>query len=168
MGDNENMKINGDAADVRVKRTYKKRVPYKNRAPYKKKPEKESPSENPYYLPPLPSHLFDSYYDLDVSEEFLTTVLRYVDDVCNLISNGDPNLARSTEVSENMSKAVTCYRDELLILESKNPDIQESIEPFSKSELKEDSLSEEKKYLVDPLAADVKNVADYSYIQKPR
>ena len=137
--DHENMKINEDAGDVRVKR------PYKSRAPCKKRSEKESQAENPYYLPPLPNHLFDGYYDLDVSEEFLTTVLRYVDDVCNLINNGDPNLARSMEVSENLSKAVTCYRDELLILESKNPNC--------KRELKEDfpieeDISNEKRNIV--------------------
>lgn len=115
----EDIKNNGDAEPPRKKR------------PYKKKAKK---LEDPYYLPPLPSHLFDSYYDLDVSQEFLTTILRYVDDLCNLINNGDPNLARSMEVSENLSKAVTCYRNELLILESKNPDSKESFdtsfEPF--------------------------------------
>ena len=37
---------------------------------------------------PLPfSHLLDdtAYQDFDVSEEFLTTILKYVDDLCNII-----------------------------------------------------------------------------------
>ena len=56
--------------------------------------------------------------DLDLSEEFLSTVLQYVDDLCNIITNGDPNLERTTEVNQNLNEAVNCYRNKLCILES--------------------------------------------------
>ena len=56
--------------------------------------------------------------DQDLSEEFLSTIIQYVDDLCNIITNGDPNLERTTEVNQNLNEAVNCYRNKLCILES--------------------------------------------------
>merc|ERR1719266_173813 len=56
----------------------------------------------------------NDHIDLDLSEEFLSTVLNYVDDLCNIINIGDPNLERSMEVSQNLNKAVTIYREKLM------------------------------------------------------
>ena len=57
--------------------------------------------------------LVDSYQDLELSEDFLTTILKYVDDLCDIISNGDPNVERKVEVIQNLNNDVTCYRNEL-------------------------------------------------------
>ena len=58
--------------------------------------------------------------DPGVSEEFLATILRYVDDLCKIIHTGDPNLERTTEINQNLNKAVICYKNKLRILESKD------------------------------------------------
>ena len=60
-----------------------------------------------------PPELGDDYQDLELSEEFLTTILKYVDDLCDIISNGDPNLVRTLEVNQNLNMAVNCYKNEL-------------------------------------------------------
>ena len=49
-------------------------------------------------------------YNLDLSEEFLSQVLKYVDDLCNFINNGDSNLERTMEINQNISTAVGFYR----------------------------------------------------------
>ena len=76
----------------------------------KKQKKKSKKVLQPFDLLEPPSHLLDSYYDLDLSEEFLSQVLKYVDDLCNFINNGDQNLERSMEVNENLNYAVSCYR----------------------------------------------------------
>ena len=85
--------------------------------PLKKKVKKQKKKSKkvlqPFDLLEPPSHLLDSYYDLDLSEEFLSQVLKYVDDLCNFINNGDQNLERSMEVNENLNYAVSCYRAKL-------------------------------------------------------
>ena len=58
--------------------------------------------------------------DQDLSEEFLSTIIQYVDDLCNIIRNGDSNLERTTEVNINLKKAVSSYRNKLNIFESKD------------------------------------------------
>ena len=56
--------------------------------------------------------------DQDLSEEFLSTIIQYVDDLCNIIKNGDPNLERTSEVNKNLNKAVGYYRNKLSIFVS--------------------------------------------------
>ena len=52
----------------------------------------------------------EQYQDLDLSEDFLSQVLKYVDDLCNFINNGDSNLERTMEINQNISTAVGFYR----------------------------------------------------------
>ena len=75
----------------------------------KKRPKKVSQFD----LPGLPPRLVDVYDDIELSEEFLTTILKYINDLCDIISNGDPNLERKVEVIQNLNNDVTCYRNEL-------------------------------------------------------
>ena len=58
-------------------------------------------------------------FDLDVSEDFINKILKHVDDLCDIIRNGDPSLERTTEVNENLNSAVSCYRS-MLILTKQN------------------------------------------------
>ena len=58
--------------------------------------------------------------DQELSEEFLSTIIQYVDDLCNIIRNGDSNLKRTIEVNKNLNKAVSCYRNELNTLDLKD------------------------------------------------
>jgi hypothetical protein len=59
------------------------------------------------------SNLLEAYSDLDLSEDFLTSILKYVDDLCSIINDGDPNLERKVEVIQNLNNDVTCYRTQL-------------------------------------------------------
>ena len=61
----------------------------------------------------------EQYHDLDLSEEFLSQVLKYVDDLCNFINNGDSNLERTMEINQNISTAVGLYRNKLHAIDSK-------------------------------------------------
>ena len=70
------------------------------------------------------SKVLDNYdvfqnYDLDLSEEFLSGILKLVDELCDAIRNGDPDLERTLEVNENLKNSVSCYRDKLLFIDSK-------------------------------------------------
>ena len=47
--------------------------------------------------------------DLELSEEFITLILKQVDDLCENIKNGDPNINRTSEVNQNLNNAVHCY-----------------------------------------------------------
>ena len=65
-------------------------------------------------------------FDLDVSEDFINTILKHVDDLCDIIRNGDPSLERTTEVNENLNSAVSCYRSRLLLIDSKHEEMQDN------------------------------------------
>ena len=47
--------------------------------------------------------------DLELSEEFITLILKQLDDLCENIKNGDPNINRTSEVNQNLNNAVHCY-----------------------------------------------------------
>ena len=70
------------------------------------------------------SKVLDNYdvfqnYDLDLSEEFLSGILKLVDELCDAIRNGDPDFERTLEVNENLNNSVSCYRHKLLFIDSK-------------------------------------------------
>ena len=87
-----------------------------------KKPRKKVKAE--FELPPLPAHL-EGYYNHDLSEEFLTAILKYIDDLCLIISNGDPNVERVMTVNQNLNSAVNCYREKLMEKENEELNNQE-------------------------------------------
>ena len=53
---------------------------------------------------------FCDNYDLELTEEFISLILKQVDDLCENIQNGDPNMDRTLEVNQNLNNAVHCYR----------------------------------------------------------
>jgi hypothetical protein len=55
---------------------------------------------------------FDSS-NLELSEDFVIFILRQVDELCENIRNGDPDLERTLEVNQNLNNAVNCYRNKL-------------------------------------------------------
>ena len=59
------------------------------------------------------------YSDLDLSEEFLSAILKQVDELCDAIKNGDPNLEQTTIVNQNLNSAVSVYRDKLFLFDTK-------------------------------------------------
>ena len=65
-------------------------------------------------------------YGLDLSEEFLSGILKLVNELCDVVRNGDPDLKRTSEVNENLNNAVSCYRSRLLSIDSKHIEIQDN------------------------------------------
>ena len=49
-------------------------------------------------------------YNLELSEEFISLILQQVDDLCENIKHGDPDIQRTLEVNKNLNDAVSCYR----------------------------------------------------------
>ena len=58
-------------------------------------------------------------YNLDLSEEFLSGILKLVDELCDVVRNGDPDLKRTSEVNINLNNAVSCYRNKIFLIDSK-------------------------------------------------
>ena len=63
--------------------------------------------------------------NLDITEEFIISILKQVDELCDNIKNGDPDLERTLEVNQNLNEAVSCYRVKLLYKRIKS-DAQDS------------------------------------------
>merc|ERR1719266_1300377 len=55
-------------------------------------------------------HLIKNDNDQDLSEDFLSKILKQVDEMCDTINNEDPNLQRTLEINQNLNNAVNCYR----------------------------------------------------------
>ena len=51
--------------------------------------------------------------NLDLSEQFIYFILEKVDELCENISNGDPDIQRSIKVNWDLNNAVNCYRSAL-------------------------------------------------------
>ena len=49
-------------------------------------------------------------YNLELSEEFISLILQQVDDLCENIKHGDPDIQRTLEVNKSLNDAVSCYR----------------------------------------------------------
>ena len=53
------------------------------------------------------------YTDVELSEAFLSEVLRLVDELCDVINKGDSNFERTVKVIQNLKDDVSCYRNKL-------------------------------------------------------
>ena len=51
--------------------------------------------------------------NLELSEEFISLILQQVNDLCENIKNGDPDIQRTLKVNKNLNDAVSCYRSRL-------------------------------------------------------
>ena len=69
--------------------------------------------------------------NLDLTEEFIILILQQVDELCENITNGDPDDQRTLEVNQNLNNAVSCYRTKL----------DEKSDPFGKTKVKEQKHS---------------------------
>ena len=81
--------------------------------------------------------------NLDLSEEFIIFILKQVDELCENIKNGDPDIERTLEVNQNLSSAVSCYRNKLslekqiIIKSEKQEYYNDNIEPFDDFDTKQ-------------------------------
>ena len=64
--------------------------------------------------------------DIHLSEEFLSDILKQVDELCDSIRNGDPNLERTITVNQNLNDAV----NKLFLFDSKLDETKNSIDDY--------------------------------------
>ena len=81
----------------------------------------------------------DDDSNIELSEEFISLILQQVNDLCENIKNGDPNIQRTIGVNKNLNDAVSCYRSRLKPTKqskpkSKHPDDIDYDEIFSESD----------------------------------
>jgi hypothetical protein len=109
---------------------------------------------------------FCENYDLELTEEFITLILKQVDDLCENIQNGDPNMDRTLEVNQNLNNAVHCYRthyaknrnknsvDNYYVIKAEGQEYYDHTEVYLDSDYKEiqyDNKNEEKSRLTQKL-----------------
>ena len=63
--------------------------------------------------------------DIELSEEFLSSIIKQVEDLCDSIQKGDPITERAILVNQQLIDAVGSYRDQLILIDSKNVEMQE-------------------------------------------
>ena len=71
-------------------------------------------------------HYEFEYADIDISEEFLSRILKQVDELCDAIQNGDPSLEWTTIVNQNLNDAVSCYRNKIILFDPKFDETRDS------------------------------------------
>ena len=54
-----------------------------------------------------------NHSDLELSEEFIIFILEQIDNLCENIKNGDPDIERTLEVNQDLNNAVSCYKNKL-------------------------------------------------------
>ena len=93
-------KVTRKKEKVKLKLKTKKKIPkvdkYQYEADYQKQLDLASYNSN-----------------LQLSEEFIIFILTQVDNLCENIKNGDPDVERTLEVNQSLNNAVTCYRNKL-------------------------------------------------------
>ena len=131
---------------------------------------KEPPIESQNYI------FDDDSAFLDISEEFLTKILKQVDELCNEIQIGDPDFKRTIDVNQNLNNAVSCYRlklmeykgeiglrDDYFKYEIDPPDFMESdpeFKPLTKKGKKENLKKKRLKSIKNENGEDVTNTGD--------
>jgi hypothetical protein len=84
------------------------------------KKQKEKPNnEGPEIKPKLETNELQDekqknpFYssNLELSEQFIVFILKQVDELCENISNGDPDSKRSREINKNLNNAVNSYKN---------------------------------------------------------
>ena len=68
--------------------------------------------------------------DIDLSEEFLSHILKQVDELCDSIKNGDPNFERTITVNQNLNDAVSYYRNKLFLFNSKLNETRNNVDNY--------------------------------------
>ena len=68
--------------------------------------------------------------DLELSEEFLSSIIKQVEDLCDSIQKGDPIIERAISVNQQLIDAVDSYRNQLILIDSKNVEMQDNWDGF--------------------------------------
>ena len=68
--------------------------------------------------------------NLELSEEFLSSIIKQVEDLCDSIQKGDPIIERAVTVNQQLIDAVSSYRNQLILIDSKNVEMQDNWDDF--------------------------------------
>ena len=76
---------------------------------------KKKTSKNDEYEANYPKQIDMSFFNsnLQLSEEFIIFILKQVDELCENIKNGDPDVERVIEVHQGLNNVMSCYRNKL-------------------------------------------------------
>ena len=119
--------------------------------PKRKRPKVERNETEEYHQKQLDMALGGNLSNLELSEDFIVFILKQVDELCQNIKNGDPDIERTLEVNQNLSSAVSCYRNKLslekqiIIKSEKQEYYNDNIESFDDFDTKDDGDYEPKK-----------------------
>ena len=115
----------------------------KNMARRKRKREEVEIKEEINYLEDQNQFDLNVNSYLELSEEFINSILQQVDELCENINIGDPDIERTLEVNSNLNNAVSCYKNKLIDIkfvsqENDNfHDLRSESDGIDKEELKE-------------------------------
>ena len=101
--------------------------------------------------------ILDVETKLDISEEFLSKILKAIDELCDDIKDGDPDIERMLQVNLNLNNAVSCYKSMLSGLKKqhfvpkKNEELvnhmsREIIQPYECDDEDIDCISKDKTF----------------------
>ena len=65
--------------------------------------------------------------DIELSEEFLSSIIKQVEDLCDSIQKGDPIIKRAISVNQQLIDAVSSYSNQLILIHSKNVEMGHDI-----------------------------------------
>ena len=95
--------------NIKSKKNRLKKKGTKKKRPKKHEPEIKIKVETNKYQDDEQNDLIDSS-NLELSEQFAAFILSQVDELCEIIKNGDPDLKRTMDVNQKLNDAVDCYR----------------------------------------------------------
>ena len=81
----------------------------KKKRPKKHEPEIKIKVETNKYQDDIQNDLIGSS-NVELSEQFAAFILSQVDELCEIIKNGDPDIKRTMDVNQKLNDAVDCYR----------------------------------------------------------
>ena len=95
--------------NIKSKKNRLKKKGTKKKRPKKHEPEIKIKVETNRFQDEEQNDLIDSS-NFELSEEFAAFILNQVDELCEIIKNGDPDIKRTMDVNQKLNDAVDCYR----------------------------------------------------------
>ena len=96
--------------NIKSEKNHLKKKGTKKKSPNKKhEPDIKIKVETNKYHDDVQNDLIGSS-NVELSEQFAAFILSQVDELCEIIKNGDPDIKRTMDVNQKLNDAVDCYR----------------------------------------------------------
>merc|ERR1712051_464297 len=95
--------------NIKSEKNHLKKKGTKKKRPKKHEPEIKIKVETNKYHDDVQNDLIGSS-NVELSEQFAAFILSQVDELCEIIKNGDPDIKRTMDVNQKLNDAVDCYR----------------------------------------------------------